>query len=409
MRSTSEGTPSLLRPVCGGPSWLATLTLLVVLVLTAPARPASAQAPVSAADSAAVLLEAARHFEALGNEEVAGAILRLIVERYSTTVAGTAALERLQRSGGLGEERSGRVELQVWGALYGLWLGVAVPTAFGWDDPEAYGAGILLGAPAGLLAARAVTRSRNLTEGQTRAITWGGTWGTWQGLGWADVFDWGSETVCDGDFCYETGETTEAQFKAMIAGGLVGAAAGSLLSRRTIPAGVAAGAHYGSLWGTWLGVAGSVLGDIDNDDLMTATLLAGNAGLVAGAWLADRHTMSRNRVRLVSLGGLLGGLAGLGLDLLVQPDDDKVAVGIPLVLSGAGLAAGAYMTRDHDRAFRVGSLDMETPHGALFGFDRTGVRWDVPVPLPSLARSLDPNGRERLVPAIGMTLVRGRF
>jgi len=409
MRSLNSFTPALRHPCLA--RYSAILGLLLGLLLsqaTAPA-PVAAQQPLTAADSAAVLLDAARHFDATGREEVAGALYRLIAERYPQTVAGVAAVTRLQGTARFGAERSGRVELQVWGALYGLWLGIAVPTAFGWDEPEAYGAGILLGAPAGLLAARAVTRSRDLTEGQTRAITWGGTWGTWQGLGWAHVFDWGSRTVCDGQFCYEEGETTEAQFKAMIAGGLLGATAGSLLSRRTIPAGVAAGAHYGSLWGTWLGVAGGLLGDLDDDDLMTATLLAGNAGLLAGAWVADRHALSRNRVRLVSLAGLLGGLAGLGLDLLIQPDDSDVAIGIPLVLSGAGLATGAYLTRDYDRTVRIGSRNAPGGGGSLFGFDATGASWDLPILTPTLVRSLDANGRERNVPGVGVMLLRGRF
>ena len=48
--------------------------------------------------------------------------------------------------------------------------------------------------------------------------------------------------------------------------------------------------------------------------------------------------MSRNRTRLVSIAGVIGGLAGAGLDLIVQPDNEKVAIGIPLAGSIAGLA-----------------------------------------------------------------------
>jgi hypothetical protein len=344
-------------------SWLAgfahllmVASAVVLLALAASPSDASAQA-TTAADSAAVLLDVARDFEARGRQDVAQALYELLAERYGSTPSGTVALERLTEWRRVGIDRSGRVELQVWSTLYGLWLGIAVPAAFGADDSEAYGAGILLGAPAGLLAARAVTRSRDITEGQTRAITWGGTWGTWQGLGWAHVLDLGTETVCEQGFCYETGDATEAQFTSMIAGGLVGVVTGAILSRRDIPTGVAAGAHYGSLWGTWIGVAGAYLADLEGDDVMATTLLVGNAGLVGGAYLANRHDLSRNRLRLISLGGLLGGLAGLGVDLLVQPDDDKVLLGIPLFLSGAGLAAATHMTRDYDARSGPGGLN----------------------------------------------------
>ncbi|MDZ7778777.1 MAG: hypothetical protein U5R14_02430 [Gemmatimonadota bacterium] len=386
---------------------LRSLTLSCGLLLSAGLLPSwtSAQA-LTPADSAAVLFEVAREFDEDGRSEVAAALYELVSERFPETPSGARARAVLDAWRGTRSERSGRVELQVWSTLYGLWLGVAVPTALGATDSEAYGAGILLGAPAGFLVARAHTRSRELSEGQTRAITWGGTWGTWQGLGWASVLDLGQEQVCERDFCYETGDPTEARFASMIAGGLAGGLTGGWLSRRDIDAGVASGAHYGSLWGSWLGVAGGVLGDLENDDLMAATLLAGNAGLVGGAHLAGRHGLSRNRVRLISLGGLLGGLAGVGVDLLVQPDDEKVVIGIPLVLSGAGLTAATYMTRDED--VRSGGTGGGAGH-ALLRFDRDGWSADVPVPSPTLLRALDPNGREVWRPGLKIALLHGTF
>src|SRR5690606_24115081 len=159
-----------------------------------------------------------------GRAEVAGALYALILERWAGTPAGTAARARLAEAPGGRVGPASRTELHVWGTLYGIWLGVAVPAALGADAPEAYGAGLLLGAPAGLLLARSILRARPLGEGQVRAITWGGTWGTWQGFGWAEVLDAGRETICDGGFCYETGEGSEERFVSMIAGGLAGAA-----------------------------------------------------------------------------------------------------------------------------------------------------------------------------------------
>jgi hypothetical protein len=299
------------------------------------------------------------------------------------------------------------VELQVWGTLYGLWLGLAVPTAFGADDTEAYGAGILLGAPAGFLAARAMTRTRSLTEGQTRAITWGGTWGTFQGLGWSQVLDLGEDVVCTEDFCYRQGDQTEEQFASMVLGGLAGVVVGGLLSRREIDPGVATGAHYGSVLGTWLGVAGAIVGGLeDDDDVWTSTLLVGNAGLVGGAWAADHFGWSRNRVRLMGLGALLGGLAGVGIDLLVQPDEEEAVFGIPLATSVAGLGAGMYLTRNYEEvpgAERAGA-------DALLSFRRGG-GWasGIPVPVPTLVRVPDATGRDRMSPGLRFTLFTGRF
>ena len=68
------------------------------------------------------------------------------------------------------------MELQVFGTLYGSWLGIAVPAAFGAEGPEAYGAGLLIGGPGGLVGSRAMQRARPMSEGQARAISWGGIW-----------------------------------------------------------------------------------------------------------------------------------------------------------------------------------------------------------------------------------------
>ncbi|NNM34688.1 MAG: hypothetical protein HKO53_16530, partial [Gemmatimonadetes bacterium] len=155
--------------------------------LSAAGSPLSAQATpqVTPADSAAVLFEAAADFDGRGESDVAVALYRLIIRRFPDTPSAAAAQDRLDQWGITRSGSSGRTELQVWGALYGLWLGVAIPGMAEADGPEAYGAGLLLGGPAGFMVGRAAARGRPLSLGQARAITWGGTWGTWQGLGWA--------------------------------------------------------------------------------------------------------------------------------------------------------------------------------------------------------------------------------
>ena len=354
-------------------------TLAAVTPLSAQVTP-----QVSPADSAAVLLEAASDFDARGDSEVAVALYRLIIRRFPDTPSATSAQQRLDEWGVTRSGSSGRTELQVWSALYGLWLGVAIPGMAEADGPEAYGAGLLLGGPAGFMIGRAAARGRPLSLGQARAITWGGTWGTWQGLGWAMALDLGGGEECFGDVCYVEDESARAVFGSMIAGGLTGIVVGNLLSKRDITDGLATSVNLGSLWGTWFGLAGGIIADLDGDGLWASTLIGGNVGLVATALAARRWRPSRSRARLVSIAGLIGGVGGAGIDLLVQPDDEAAVVGIPLATSIVGLFIGLAQTRDHPRD----ELDTGSQSQSLIDF--SGGRWRLGTPLPGITRVPSP-------------------
>lgn len=403
------------------------LTVLLALALLAfgPVRPAPASAQLTPADSAEVLLDAASRFSAEGRQDIAQALYRHIVQRFPGTPAAAVAVLRL--GAGRVEEvgGSGKVELQVWSTLYGLWLGVAVPGAFGADSSEPYGLGLLLGGPAGFVAGKALARSRpDLTIGQARAITLGGTWGTWQGWGWAEVFDLGTQEVCVnepwGSYCYEDGDSSEEKFAAMILGGAAGIATGAVLARRPITPGVATSANFGSLWGSWLGFGLGYLADWEDDTLLAATLLGGNGGLAVGAVGASRLEMSRSRSRIVSIYGVIGGLAGAGVDLLARPDDDKVAMAIPLAGSVVGLALGVANTRDYDAPSGVGGVGNGGGAGAGSGADAAALgggllnyangSWsvDAPMLLPRVVEMDGPRGTVRR-PALGVNLFSARF
>jgi len=378
-------------------------TVALVVGLIIPALPAPAVSQITPADSAAVLLDAARLLESRGRLEAAEALYQLLAERYGTTPSGAAARERLSGRSGEQMGQSGRTEMQVWATTFGLWLGVAVPAAFGANESPPYGVGLLLGGPAGLLAGRSLARSA-LSPGQTRAITFGGTWGTWQGFGLAEVLDLGEDLICDLDVCY-TDSGTEERFAAMVVGGVAGVVAGSLIARRPVGHAVATAANHGALWGTWLGFASATLVDLEGDDELLATLVAGNAGLALGAWAADRSGWSRNRIRMVSVGGVIGGLGGLGIDLIVQGESEKTAVGIALAGSIVGLAIATGTTGGMDAMLRD---DDENRGLALLNVVGGRARLAAPLPLPTLV-PFDGGGPTRWRPALSVPLLRATF
>jgi hypothetical protein len=375
----------------------------LVLGLMTSGLPTQVVSQITPADSAAVLLDAARLLEARGRLEAAEALYQLLVERYGDTTSGAAARDRLSGRTGQRLGQSSRTEMQVWATTFGLWLGVAVPAAFGANDSPPYGVGLLLGGPAGLLAGRALARSA-LGPGQTRAITFGGTWGTWQGFGLAEVLDLGEDLACDLDFCYAD-SGTEERFAAMVVGGVAGVVAGSLIARRPVGHAVATAANHGALWGTWLGFASATLADVEGDDQLLATLVAGNAGLVLGAWAADRSGWSRNRIRMVSVGGVIGGLGGLGVDLIAQGESEKTAVGIALAGSLVGLAIAAGTTGGMDSSLRG---DNGEGGAALLNIGDGHIRLGAPLPLPTVV-PVDGGGARQWRPALSVPLLRATF
>ena len=359
--------------------------------------PNRANAQVTPADSAGVLVGVATRLHAEGRTELAQTLLRLVRERYPATPAAAEAarmLDELQRNIA---DRSGDTELIVFGTTYGAALGVAVPVAAQSDEPEAYGLGLIVGGPLGFLASRAYARSRSLSEGQASAIISGALWGTWQAYGWSEVLDLFEEEECfqpqPGQvFCSVTGAEAHEVVKTMMLGSLVGLGVGGVLSQKNISNGTAATVNFGALWGTWFGAALGILADQDDDALLTAVLLGGNAGLVGGAIGNSHWRLSESRARLISIAGVAGGLAGLGLLLVLNPDDaDNTAVLVPLGGSMLGLALGTHWTRHMDRDAMI-----DVQRGRL-GFA-----------LPSIQPVLLEQGRRR-VAGVRLNLVQARF
>ena len=269
----------------------------------------------------------------------------------------------------------GATELKVWGTLYGLWLGGAIPVAFDASSSEAFGLMILVGGTTGFLAAQAVTQARPFTEGQAGAITLGGRWGTWQGMGWSIVALWNQHNG--------RGPRIAA---SSIVGGLAGIAVGYGVSRKEIPDGLSLSVDFASLWGTWFGFLTSYLIYASDEDyngraILTGTLLGGNAGLLGMAYAGRDWGLSVSRARIISLAGIMGAVGGLGIQLLGEVDGGRPAAGLYLATSALGLGVGVYATREDSPAESASARPPALSGGSLLS--RTGGRWSVSLPLPS--------------------------
>ena len=393
-----------------------TIMALLAAVLGGP-RPAAAQ--VTATDSASVLVATAGDFEERGELEVARALYEEVIRRYPDTPGAEMARLRLEGlgapegatpaklppDGGLQDQR-GDTEFRVWSTLYGLWLGgVAVPLLADARGSESHGLGLLLGGPVGYLAGRAFSRS--LSVGRSRTISWAGTWGTWQGVGWAHALSLGADPDCE--YC-EPGE--QEAVTAAVAGGLAGIVTAGLLARETSE-GTASATYLGSLWGTWFGLGGAAVLDLDDEAMWWAsTLLVGNAGLIAGALAGSRFDLSSRRAHIISLGGLIGGFGGVGIALIAKPDNDAGVLAIPLATSLAGLGLGALLTPEADGAPGGESSPARAPTGsvspALLNWS-DGERLQVGLPLPFATTVSDPRRNGQRHTAWNVPLLRLRF
>jgi len=283
-------------------------------------------------------------------------------------------------------ERNGRVLLYVTQTLNGLWLGVAVPAMFNADGPTPYGLGLLLGAPAGILFARAVDTHQPVSLGQATTIGWGGWWGWWNGLGLYAMQDNADET----DF-----------FRNTAIGLVGGTAVGLALAQRPISAGDASLVAHASVWGTWYGVVLATLSDAESDAGWRWVLATGNAALLGAALATPKVDVSAGRVWVTTASGIAGLVAGLGIDLIAQTDDDKTAILIPAITSSIGLASGWTLSRGLDRREARGPGTLPDP--VLLGVRGGHARLGLPFPQPALV-PVDDGRTRRWAPGMRLTL-----
>ncbi len=359
---------------CAASCWPRRLPHLILAAFLAGLGTAQqVEAQPSAADSAAIVLGVAESFEAMGDAGTALRLYRHILAFFPGTPAArevTALLAMTVPRGG------GETELAVSSTLYGLWLGVAVPWALEASDQWAYGLGLVVGGPAGYLGSRAYAGDRSVSPGQARAIGWGGAWGSLQGLWWSQAL---------GD------PEDEDIVGAVIAGGAVGTALGLVLARGEVASGTATAANLGSLWGAWFGFAGAYLLDYRDGALWGSAAGVGNLALAGSAWAGHSLSISRSRGRLISLGGLVGGFAGLGTAMIIDSGNDDVLVGLPLAGSVAGLVTGMLLTRSDNGGEAAPGADARGAPSTGSLLNWVDGQFALSVPMPSPAWGLSPS------------------
>jgi hypothetical protein len=355
-------------------------TLLLITALVC--LPVFLSAQATGADSAQAVLNAAQVLQREGQNDIARDLMRYLVRRWPDSPAAATARAQFptlptESLGGFG-----RTSFVAYHVLYGAFLGVAIPRAFDSESSEAYGLGLLLGTPLGFFGSRALAKNPAMTDGQAGIIQFGSFWGTWQGFGWQSVLEIGDEEVCDSFGCYTT-ESDTAPWAMTVAGGLTGLGAGLLAARKPIHGGTSSMIFHSSLWGTYYGIAAAVLlgneDDSGDDEVLTAALIGGNVGLLAAIPLSQAWKPTSSRVRVASAAGLAGGLAGLGVVLLAQVDDEDGAFAIITGGVTAGLVAGAALGKDTNRG--LARINVPIAPALVSGVGKA--KLGIPLPYPS--------------------------
>jgi uncharacterized protein YqgC (DUF456 family) len=377
--------------------------LLAMLLLVGPVPVICAQTP---SDTAAVILSVARALQRDGKIEASRELLRFLRSHFAASAAARSADSLLEQTPGTPPTGAGRNGFVTFNTLYGGFLGLATAAALGAEGSGEAGAGLLLGAPLGFFLSRAIARRNFHTAGQAGIASFATVWGTWLGLGIQQVFDIGESEFCSLDFC-STSTSDTAPWGAMVLGGLTGIGVGwSIGSKHEIRPGTSTLIAHSAFWGSWFGLSLGRVAGLEDDGLFTSVLGAGNAALLAAIPASKAWRPSSSRVRLITAAGLAGGLAGVGISLIANPDDDRVALAIPAATSAVGLLIGAAATR-HQR-------DLDSPDGLGPGANalvqwRDGLHFGAVLPEPAVFRVERRDSSLKTVRGVRIRLFDARF
>ena len=225
-----------------------------------------------------------------------------------------------------------RAELALFQAMHGIYAGIEVCLAAECEEAEP----ILGLALAGGIVGAAASLSIDDVRPGTRALANSGTvWGAFNAgmLLWATEVDLGPGIGL-----------------GLLAGQGAGLGIGIALDRKRPTAGQVALANSGGLW--TLALTGLTLAaiqpDTNENTLPVILMVAGDAGIGVGAYLASRYPwVSRAQTFVLDAGGIVGGVAGGGLGVMLTGDfDDRSTYAAAAVGVAAGLGAAAYLTRN---------------------------------------------------------------
>jgi hypothetical protein len=338
------------------------VTALAIAILLCGGHARAQEAPPApAADAEAhALYETAMRLADEGKTEEARATLRALVARFPQSGWAEAARGRLREMeptrvvpdlrlparlrapNNPDPVETGRWELILGQTALGFYYGLALAAVADNTNENAAIWGGLGASLASLAATVLATRDFQLHDGYSHLH-----------------LSFQSFAVLDALLLLATGEVDEpnAYLGAGVGAGLVGMGVAIALGERLdVPRGQAEFATGAGYFGFWTGLAFSVLaaGEPDSAAAITApTLVAGNLGLVLGAYAAPRLRWGKWRVRLVELGAVLGGGLGLATLTSAHPDDARTVVGTVYGFSLAGAIAAALATS----GFNTGSAE----------------------------------------------------
>jgi hypothetical protein len=259
----------------------------------------------------------------------------------------------------LHSERDGRGTIVVYSTFYGIWVGVASDVLFTINGVRAAIVPPLLGMGGGLALSLGLTSGRTITNGQAWAIATGMDYGTINGAFWAGAFNFKADDVVG----------------TALATGLAASAAGLLVATQVVPKqGDVEVVRSSLLWSTLGGLAGvgAFASNPSSTTVFRGMAVSMDLGFLAGIALASSFDVSRTRDLIIDAGTLGGGVAGLGLTVLILGTNGtrRSISGGALAGMAAGMLTSILLTRDMDQP----EDDQSAPVAALVGRDARG-RW----------------------------------
>jgi hypothetical protein len=281
-------------------------------------------------------------------------------------------------------DRSGRTELLIFSGYYGLWAGIAIPAALQADSPQAHALGLILGGPLSVALTHSITKEASISSGRATMIALGGHLGTWQGLGWAGVAD----------------KPAHAIITSGLLAGLTGiGAATAMTNHYDFSTGHAAVTNSSAHWGAWFGLIFAMLSDQEDKKLLRSMLISTDMAVLSTGFLAKNIKMSKARMRLIDLSGVIGTMIGFGTDMLFEVNNEHTAFAIAGLGSIGGLWAGTAMTKTYDQSKEISLLN----GNIRYALKNKNQIWELS---PRMALQPHPFKPYRFIPTLGVQFAK---